>query len=256
MIDTHAHYDHSKFDQDRDALLKSLQKNDVSTIINAGCDLESSRISVKLAEAYPFVYATVGVHPHSAKDLNEEALKQLKKLCDHEKVIAYGEIGLDFFHNFSPPDVQRFWFKRQLETADEVKLPVVIHSRDANAEVFDIINNSPVRHGVIHSFSGDAELALKYADLGFYIGVGGVVTFDKTKTLQNAVAALPLSKILLETDCPYLTPAPFRGKRNDSTYLSYVAAEIAKIKGITQEDVYSQTMENAKELFPKIKYKL
>jgi len=249
IIDSHAHYDHKQFNPDRDAVLKSLPGQGISAVINVGCDLKSSQASVKLAEAYSYVFATVGVHPHDAKSLSEEVLKKLKALCSHEKVVAYGEIGLDFFHNFSPADVQRHWFKRQLEMAGELNLPVVIHSRDANDEVFSIIQNSSVRKGVIHSFSGDAALALAYVELGFHIGIGGVITFDKTGKLKEAAAAIPLEKILLETDCPYLTPAPHRGKRNNSSYLTFVAAEIAKVKCISPEAVNTQTSENAKTLF-------
>jgi len=249
IIDTHAHYDHRRFDTDRDTLIKSLPASGVSEIINVGCDLRSSKASVKLAEAYPFAYATVGVHPHDAKSLSEQSLKTLEALCKHKKVVAYGEIGLDFFHNFSPHDTQRHWFRRQLELTHALGLPVVIHSRDANEEVYNTLYASPVRKGVIHSFSGDAELALAYVELGFHIGVGGVVTFDKTNKLQEAVAAIPLSKILLETDCPYLTPAPNRGKRNDSTQLVHVAAAIARIKCETVEAVCGQTSEGARDLF-------
>jgi len=249
IIDTHAHYDNKQFNQDRTTLLKSLPERGISTIINVGCDLRTSRASVKLAEAYPYVYATVGTHPHYAKELSEDSIKQLKSLCSHKKVVAYGEIGLDFFHNFSTPDVQRHWFKRQLELAHELDMPIVIHSRDANDEVFDTIKASPIRKGVVHSFSGDAALALDYVELGFHIGIGGVVTFDKTGRLQDAVAAIPLNKILLETDCPYLTPAPNRGKRNDSTNLAYVSAAIAKIKVTTAEAICDQTSKNAVEFF-------
>jgi len=252
IIDSHAHYDHKRFASDRDELLKALPENGVEMVINIGCDLPSSKASVKLAEAYNHVYASVGVHPHDAKVFCEsgmEMVQELAALCAHEKVIGYGEIGLDFHYDFSPRDVQREWFKKQLELAYELNMPVIIHSRDAHEEVFDIIKASPVRRGVVHSFSGDKALALRYVDLGFYIGIGGVVTFDKTNTLQDAVAAIPLSGILLETDCPYLTPAPHRGKRNDSAYLSFVAEAVAKIKGETVETVCAQTGDNVKTLF-------
>jgi len=249
LIDSHAHYEHGRFKQDRDALLKSMPNKGVKLIINTGCDLPSSHDSIALADAHPHVYATVGVHPHEAKTLDEKNLETIKKLCSHSKVVALGEIGLDFHYDFSPRDVQRFWFKRQLELAQEINKPVVIHSREANDEVFDAIQKSPVRTGVIHSFSGDAKLALKYVKLGFYIGIGGVVTFDKSGQLQEVVAQIPLEHILLETDAPYLTPAPFRGKRNESHYLFYVAETIAKIKGTDQETVCRQTTKNVKDLF-------
>jgi len=252
LIDSHAHYEHKRYEQDRALLLNSMQKNGVELIINVGCCISSSHESIKLAESYSHIYATVGVHPHEAKTLTHKGLETIMQLCTHPKVVALGEIGLDFFHNFSPQDVQQHWFRQQLQLAHEINIPVVIHSRDANDEVFDIIKKSPVRKGVIHSFSGNDELARKYVEMGFHIGISGVVTFDKTSTLQNVVADIPLEKILLETDAPYLTPVPFRGKRNESQYLIHVAHTIAKIKGISSETVCCQTNENVKQLFEKI----
>ena len=249
IIDSHAHYDHKRFAPDQDILLKSMPGKGVGFIINVGCDLSSSQSSIKLAEKYPHVYATVGVHPHDAKTLTPAGLETLRQLCKHEKVVALGEIGLDFYHDFSPRDTQREWFKRQLQLVEELDMPVVIHSRDAADEVFDIISNSRMRRGVLHSFSGDAALAREYVKLGFHIGISGVVTFDKSGQLQNAVAAIPLENILLETDAPYLTPAPHRGKRNESHYLIHVAAEIAKIKGLETNTVCLQTTKNVKTLF-------
>jgi len=249
LIDSHAHYEHNRFDTDRDALLQSMPDRGVDAIINVGCDIPSSIASVKLAEAYLHVYATVGVHPHEAKSLTDAKLNELKQLCTHEKVVAFGEIGLDFHYDFSPRDVQRYWFKRQLELVAELDLPVVIHSREADEEVYNTITESAVRRGVIHCFPGDGELAAAYANLGFHIGVGGVLTYDKTGKLRAAVAAVPLEKILLETDAPYLTPVPFRGKRNESQYLIHVAEEIAKIKGISVEEVCAATSDNVKKLF-------
>lgn len=249
LTDSHAHYDHKRFDTDRDALLKAMPGRGVDIIINIGSDLPSSKASVKLAEAYSHIYATVGVHPHEAKTLTDAGLEELRQLCSNEKVVAIGEIGLDFHYDFSPRDVQRHWFKRQLELARELDMPVVIHSREANGEVFDTLSASTVRKGVIHCFPGDAKLAEKYVDLGFYIGIGGVVTYDKTGQLQSVAATVPLERILLETDAPYLTPVPFRGKRNESQYLVHVAEEIAKIKNIGTEAVCKQTTENVKNLF-------
>ena len=251
IIDAHAHYEHNRFDADRSQLLHSLPQKGISLAINIGCDLPSSIDSIALAEAYPHIYATVGVHPHEAKTLEADPtiLQKLIDLCGHQKVVGYGEIGLDFHYDFSPRDVQRKWFKRQLEIVHAIDLPVIIHSREADEEVFDILSASPIRKGVIHSFSGNAALALKYVDLGFHIGITGVVTFDKTNTLQNAAKIIPLERILLETDAPYMTPAPFRGKRNDSTYLTYVAETIAELKGETVAYVCAQTSQNVKQLF-------
>ena len=249
IIDTHAHYDNKRFNKDRDDIIAALPEKGVERVINVGCDMKTSKESLKLAEKYPFVYATVGVHPHYANTLSEEHLPILESLCESKKVVAFGEIGLDFFHNFSPPYTQRYWFKAQLELASKLGLPIVIHSRDAHDETFAFVEASGVRSGVVHAFSGDASLAFEYVDLGFHVGIGGVITFGKTDTLKKAVAEIPLERVLLETDCPYLAPAPHRGQRNESSYLTFVAEEIAKIKGITMEEVCAITTENAKRLF-------
>jgi len=256
IIDTHAHYDNKQYNPDRDSLLSAMVSEDtpdvacrIATIINVGCDIKSSELSIALADSYPYIYATVGVHPHYSKSLSKQDIQKLEALAYHKKVIAYGEIGLDFFHNFSEPDTQRHWFKRQLELADELNLPVIIHSRDASEETFELVEKSAVRRGVVHSFSGDVALAWDYINLGFHIGIGGVVTYDKTKRLQGVVDALPMEKILLETDAPYLTPAPHRGTRNNSMHLTYVASVISEIKGVPYETVCAQTSENARLLF-------
>jgi len=249
IFETHAHYDHKQYANDRDALLTALPTQGVGAVLNVGCSMEASRASVALADAYPHVYATVGVHPHDAKTLTERAMDELRILAQHKKVVAIGEIGLDFNRNFSPPEVQRRWFIRQLELAQEASLPVVIHSRDADEEVFSIIKASPHRRGVIHAFPGDVTLAERYVSMGFFLGIGGILTYDKTGRLSAVVEAMPLGKLLLETDCPYLTPVPHRGKRNESAYLSYVVDAIAKIKNTTAEAVRAQTWQNAHTLF-------
>ncbi|MCL2287134.1 MAG: TatD family hydrolase [Firmicutes bacterium] len=249
IVDSHAHYENKRFSKDRDELLNAMPGYGVDMIINIGSDLPTSKASINLAENFSHVYATVGVHPHESKTLTFAHLEELRRLCSHEKVVAVGEIGLDFFYEYSPQLVQRHWFKQQLKLAREVGLPVVIHSREADKVVFDIIAESSVRKGVIHCFPGDADLAKVYVDMGFYIGVGGVVTYDETGLLQSAVDATPLERILLETDAPYLSPAPFRNMRNESQYLVHVAEEIAKIKGVSVETVYKQTSENARNLF-------
>jgi len=249
IIDTHAHYDNKQFESDRDKLLKSMNHNGIDIIINVGCSLRSSKESIDLAKTYPFVYATVGVHPHDTKSMSNAVINKIETMCSHEKVVAYGEIGLDFYHNFSPQDIQRYWFQEQLVLAASKHMPVVIHSRDSAEETFEMIQKSTLRRGVIHSFSGDIALAHAYVDLGFYVGIGGPLTFDKTKRLHGIVEALPLEKILLETDCPYLTPTPYRGKRNISSHLTYVADAIAMIKNISADDVCRQTSINARDLF-------
>ena len=249
IFETHAHYDHKQYDGDRDLLLTGLAERGVGAVLNVGCSMEASRASVALAEKYPQVYATVGVHPHDAKTMTERTLDELRTLTQHEKVVAIGEIGLDFNRNFSPPDVQRRWFVRQLELAHDCALPVVIHSRDADEEVFSIIKASSHRRGVIHAFPGDAALAERYVSLGFLLGIGGILTYDKTGRLRAVVDAIPLDKLLLETDCPYLTPVPHRGKRNESAYLSYIVEAIADIKGTSAEAVRTQTWQNDCALF-------
>ena len=247
IFDTHAHYDHGKFKDDRRARLLALYSEGVSNIINIGSSMDSSKRSYRLAEEYDFIYATVGVHPHEAKTLTDNKLHELEKLAKHKKVIAIGEIGLDYHYNHSAQDIQIYWFKQQLALAERLNMPVVIHSRESDNDVFEIIKDSNTRSGVIHSFSGDAYLALEYIHLGFYIGIGGVITFDKTGRLQDVVQKIPIESILLETDAPYLTPAPYRGERNESPYLIYVAEKIAQIKKISKEKVINTTYENAKK---------
>ena len=249
IIDTHAHYDNKRFNDDRYPLIESLPAAGIKTVINVGCDLESSHASIRLAEKFPFVYATVGAHPHYVKHLDDNKLDKMKNLCNHKKVVAYGELGLDFFHNFSPQTAQIHWFKRQLELTHELNLPAVIHAREAHDKTAKIIEESKVRKGVVHSFSGNADLAKFYVGLGFHIGIGGVITFDKSGVLEGVVHAIPLEWLLLETDCPYLTPAPYRGKRNDSAKLIYVAEKIAEIKRISTDEVCRVTTANAEQLF-------
>ena len=248
-FDSHAHYDETCYDADREALFASFKENGVDYAVNVGADLPSSVASINLAESHCFIYAAVGVHPHSAATLDEEGLCALERLCGNRKVVALGEIGLDFHYDNSPRDTQRYWFQRQLDLADRLKLPVIIHSRDASAETFDIIANSNVRQGIIHCYSGSAPMALEYVKMGFYIGVGGVITFEKTKKLREAVEAIPPGSIVLETDSPYLAPVPHRGQRNNSNYLEFVAAKIAEIKGMTLQNVADMTFSNAIRVF-------
>ncbi|MDR1000276.1 MAG: TatD family hydrolase [Clostridiales bacterium] len=249
FFESHAHYDDERYDSDRDDLLLALDDNGVDTVINIGTSVNSSMASIRLAEQYGFVYATVGVHPHEAKTLNNDELAKLKALAAHPKCVAVGEIGLDFYHDLSPRDIQRKCFARQLEMAFEVGKPVVIHSRDASQEVFGIIKDSRARSGVIHCFSDSAEMAYEYVGMGFYLGIGGIVTFNKSRKLAEVVYKTPLDALLLETDCPYLTPTPYRGQRNESKYLSFIAAKIANIKNTTIENVAEITARNAANLF-------
>ena len=212
-FDSHAHYDDKRFKQDREELLRELLPScGVSNVINVGCDVKSSEMSIHLAEKYDYIYAAVGVHPHELYDMSSQTIAKLKKLSEHKKVVAIGEIGLDYYYDTHPKELQRFWFRQQLRLAEETNLPVIIHSRDASQETFDIIKASSVRRGSIHCYSGSAQMAQDYVKMGFSIGVGGVVTFSNAKKLVETVAAIPMESILIETDCPYLAPNPNRGK--------------------------------------------
>ena len=250
IFDSHAHYGSKQFEEDRDQLLNSMQENGIGTIVNSAADWDSVTEVVELAEKYPFIYAAVGLHPDEVGDLNEERFAYLKMQCQKEKVVAVGEIGLDYYWDNESHDVQKKWFIRQLELARELDLPVIIHSRDAAADTLEIMQKyAQGLRGVIHCFSYSKELAREYVKMGFYIGVGGVVTFKNGKKLKEIVEEIPLERILLETDCPYLAPVPFRGKRNSSLYIPYIAEEIANLKGVTYEEVVTQTELNAKKLF-------
>lgn len=251
FIDSHSHLDDRRYDQDRDILIKSLKENKVDIAINIGADLESSINSVELANKYDNIYAVIGVHPHSASEVTLETLDRFRAMSKNEKVVAIGEIGLDFYYDNSPRDLQRKWFKEQLELAKELNLPVVIHSRDASQETFDTIKEAQdgKLRGVMHCFSGSLEMAKEYMKLGFYISIAGPVTFKNARVVREVAEAVPLDKLLIETDCPYLTPEPYRGKRNEPMFVRYVAERIAKIKNISVEEVAEHTSRNTKELF-------
>ena len=250
IFDSHAHYDSQQFDEDREELLLSMEANGVGTIVNAGASWDSVTEVVELAQKYPFMYAAVGVHPDEVGALDDERFEYMKVQCKKDKVVAVGEIGLDYYWDNESHDVQKKWFIKQLELARELDLPVIIHSRDAAADTLEIMKEyGQGLRGVIHCFSYSIELAREYVKMGYHIGIGGVVTFKNGRKLKEIAAEIPLERILLETDCPYLAPVPFRGKRNDSHYISYVAQEIAELKGISYEEVVAQTEKNGKELF-------
>ena len=250
IFDSHAHYDSQQFDEDREELLLSMEANGVGTIVNAGASWDSVTEVVELAQKYPFMYAAVGVHPDEVGALDDERFEYMKAQCKKDKVVAVGEIGLDYYWDNEAHDVQKKWFIKQLELARELDLPVIIHSRDAAADTLEIMKEyGQGLRGVIHCFSYSIELAREYVKMGYHIGIGGVVTFKNGRKLKEIAAEIPLKRILLETDCPYLAPVPFRGKRNDSHYISYVAQEIAELKGISYEEVVAQTEKNGKELF-------
>ena len=250
IIDTHAHYDDEQFDTDRDELLKSMHDGGIGLIVNAASTLESWEKIQRLTEEYPFVYGAVGIHPDEAGTLTEEHMSEMERLSDLEKIVAVGEIGLDYYWDNESHDVQKKWFIRQLELAKGKDMPVIIHSREAAADTMDIMRGyASGMRAVIHCYSYSVEMAREYVKMGYYIGIGGVVTFKNAKKLVNVVKEIPLTSIVLETDCPYLAPVPYRGKRNSSLYLPYVAEKIAEIKGVSIEEVVRQTEENSRMLY-------
>lgn len=253
IFESHAHYDDKQFDDDREELLLSMKKNGIEAIVNVGSDFRGCKDTVELAEKYDFVYGAVGIHPSDIEDLNEETYQWLKEKAALEKIVAIGEIGLDYYWD-KEEEVQRqqrYWFKRQMELAREVNLPVIIHSRDAAEDTLKLMKEIHAEEvpGVVHCFSYSKEMAAEYVKMGYYIGIGGVVTFKNARKLKEVAAVIPLECILLETDCPYLAPEPHRGSRNSSLNLPYVAAEIARIREITPEEVIEATKRNAKRFF-------
>lgn len=252
IFDTHAHYDDCQFENDRYSLLDSMKEAGIGTIVNNAADLESVETSLELAHRYDFVYAAVGVHPENAYELDDSKLLWLRDKSHDPKAVAIGEIGLDYHYPDNPDrDTQIKWFRAQLRLALEEKLPVVIHSRDAAADTMEIMKEAASKGIVadIHCYSYSPEQALEYVKMGFYIGVGGVVTFKNGKKLKQTVDKIPLDRILLETDCPYMAPEPFRGSRNSSVYLPYVVKAIADIKGVTPQEVIDITEQNARKFY-------
>ena len=255
IFETHAHYDDDKFTEDRDELILTVHESGVHPIINVGASIHSTQTTLELAKHYPFIYAAVGVHPSDVADLNEDTFAWLKEQTTYAKTVAVGEIGLDYYWD-KEADVQekqRYWFGRQLQLAREADLPVIIHSRDAAADTLQVMrdNHAESIPGVIHCYSYSPELAQEFVRMGYYIGVGGVVTFKNAKKLVETVQTIPMERILLETDSPYMAPEPHRGTRNDSRNIPYVIAKIAELKGITPQAVERITEENAYRLFAK-----
>jgi TatD DNase family protein len=252
LIDSHAHIDDQKFDADREAVLEQARANGVELIINPGADEASSLRAIAMSEKYPMVYATVGVHPHDAKDYERERTGQLLKAwAQKEKVVAIGEIGLDYHYDLSPRDVQQTVFIEQLAIAREVKLPIVIHNRESMEDMVRILKEhfSPEYGGVMHSYSGSAEMAKVFLEMGFYLSISGSLTFKNARKLPEVVAMMPLDRLLVETDSPYLTPTPYRGKRNEPAYVRLVVEEIARLRGISIEEVAAITVENTRRVF-------
>ena len=248
-FDTHAHYDDSAFDDDRGALLPELYASGVGLIIDPGSDVKSSRAAIALAEEYSFVYAAVGIHPEELAGAAEGDFAVIRELAAHEKCAAIGEIGLDYYWDASRREEQKELFAKQLELALELDKPVIIHDREAHADTFEIVGRYPELRGVFHCFSGSYEMAKELIRRGWYIGFTGVVTFKNARKAVEVAEKIPLDRILIETDCPYMAPEPFRGRRNDPSLVPFVAKKIAEIRGISAEEAAAATEENAKRLF-------
>jgi TatD DNase family protein len=249
LIDSHAHLEMKEFEHDRREVIERAALAGVDFIVTVGTNLALSRKALSLATQYENIYATIGIHPHDVGKIGNKTYDDLKELACNKKVVAYGEIGLDFFRNIAPQAEQKEKFSEQLQLAKELKLPVIIHDRDAHKQTLQIVKESGISQGVFHCFSGDYEMARRCLDLGFYLSVPGVVTFGKAQTLQNVVKNVPLSSLLLETDCPYLTPDPYRGKRNEPAYIVHTAQKVAEIKGLPWEEVATVTAQNTIDLF-------
>lgn len=251
IFDTHAHYDDEAFDEDREELLAELPGQGIARVVNVGASLASCQKTMELMDRYDYIYGAVGVHPSETGELNEENFKQIQEWCSHEKCLAVGEIGLDYYWDEPEQEIQKKWFVRQLALAREVKLPVVIHSREAAKDTADIMTAEHAEEigGVVHCYSYTKETAKIFLNMGFYFGIGGVLTFKNAKKLKEAVEYIPMDRIVLETDCPYLAPEPNRGKRNSSLNIPYVVTAMSQLKGISEEEVRKAAWENAIKLY-------
>ena len=249
LFDTHAHLNDPAFDEDREALMAGLAQKGIGLVMNAGCSLQSSKDIIKMAERYPWLYASVGSHPDSADEVNEEVIEQYRQLCCHEKVKAIGEIGLDYYYEDIPREIQKNAFRMQMALANELDMPVIIHEREAHDDGMRIVKEFPKVKGVFHCYSGSAEMARQLVNMGWYIGFTGVLTFKNARKAVETAASIPLDRIVLETDCPFMAPEPYRGKRNDPGYLPKMAEKLAEIRGISLEEAIAATTENAKRLY-------
>ena len=251
IIDTHCHLDMERYQADMDEVLGRAESAGVRRILTIGIDLASSRAAVRLAEAYQGVFAAVGVHPHHVAETGDDAYRELRALAAHPRVVAYGEVGMDAVRNYAPLGVQREHFRRQVGFARELGLPLIVHDRETHEEIMTVLEEAaPMQAGgVMHCFSGDADLALRVVRMGFYVSIPGVVTFANAAMMQEAVEAVPLERLLVETDGPYLAPEPKRGRRNEPAYVLYTAQKIAEIKGLALDEVARQTTANAERLF-------
>ena len=249
LFDTHAHLNDPAFDEDREALILGLRDKGVEYVMNVGCCLDSSRDCIAMAEKYPFVYASVGSHPDSADEVCDEVLEQYRQMAKHPKVKAIGEIGADYYYETIPREIQLKAFRDQMALAKELDMPVIVHERNAHDDGMRVVKEFKGVTGVFHCYSGSAEMARQLVDLGWYIGFTGVLTFKNARKAVETAAAIPLNRIVLETDCPFMAPEPFRGKRNDPGYLYRMAEKLAEIRGISVEEVHAATMANAKRLY-------
>ncbi|RKU13250.1 hydrolase TatD [Candidatus Poribacteria bacterium] len=250
FIDSHTHIQISQFDPDQDAVLKRALEAEVSTILVIGFDLETSLGAVELAETHENLFATVGMHPHDAKDLTPDVLKTFRELLHHPKVIALGEIGLDYYRNLSPHAVQKEAFEKQLDLAEEMEIPIIVHNRDAYMDILPILDARQGQiQGVLHCFTGDVELMHRSLEIGFYIGIGGIVTYPNAKDVQAVAREVPLERLLIETDCPWLAPQSWRGKRNEPAYVRAVAEKIAELRKTSVGTIGKITTKNFNLLF-------
>ena len=250
IFDTHAHYDDAQFDADREALLSAMPENGVGLILDPGCDLESSRAAIALAEQYPHIYAAVGYHPENCAPYTDADLDILRRLAQHPKVVAIGEIGLDYYWEQNPPkEFQQAVFRAQLALARELDLPVIVHDRDAHADCLAIVKEFPEVRGVFHCYSGSVEMARELWKLGWYLGLDGPVTYKNARRTVEVAAEVPLERLLLETDSPYMAPVPKRGTRNDSRNIAHIAAKIAEVRGMTADEIIRVSAENGRRLF-------
>ena len=249
LFDTHAHYDDEQFDGDRDELLVSMPENGIGLIVNAASNVTSSKNALALADKYPFVYAAAGVHPHDTEQIDDATVSELEALLAHPKAVAVGEIGLDYYYEHSPRPVQQLRFRQQLELCSRVKLPVIIHEREAARDTLDILNEYPQVTGVVHCYSGSWETAKILLDKGWYLSFTGVITYKNARRAHEVIEKMPRDRIMIETDCPYLAPVPVRGRRNSSLNLRYTAEKLAELLKIDPEEAAALTMENGLRFF-------
>ena len=249
LFDTHAHLNDPAFDPDREELMAGLAEKGIGLVMNAGCSLESSRDIVAMTERWPWLYGSVGSHPDSADEVNEDVIEEYRKLCRHEKIKAIGEIGLDYYYEDIPREIQKNAFRMQMALAKELDMPVIVHEREAHDDGMRIVKEFPGVTGVFHCYSGSAEMARQLVNMGWYIGFTGVLTFKNARKAVETAASIPLDRIVLETDCPFMAPEPYRGKRNDPGYLPKMAEKLAQIRGISVDEAIAVTTENAKRLY-------